>query len=211
MGLGVLRGSSMPCVSQSGRPGSSGIIRDGALADFLARLSECRWKQCADAYPVKSRKRRGGTESNRQTLRIDSEGVSRGSVASRRRISTGSTSTERGKRPRKRPGRTEPGVPLKTGISYELPGSAALRGCAERVLRAHPDRCFSVRVRPASFVVPVGRSKNLRPFPGTAAALVEEDLSFTWEVVEGAGRWPTPTAKSSPTPRPANLAWRRSV
>ncbi|MGQ0657493.1 MAG: ATP-binding protein [Chromatiales bacterium] len=47
---------------------------------------------------------------------------------------------------------------------------------------------FSVRISPASSVVPVGQQRNYRAVPrDRARLLVEEDLTFTWAIVEGAG------------------------
>ncbi|MFH0909049.1 MAG: ATP-binding protein [bacterium] len=47
---------------------------------------------------------------------------------------------------------------------------------------------FSVRVSPASCVVPVGQSRPLRAIPrDSSRRLVEEGLSFEWRVIEGEG------------------------
>ncbi len=47
---------------------------------------------------------------------------------------------------------------------------------------------FSVRITPASCVVPVGQAKNLRAIARDRSRhLVEHDVEFSWEVVEGNG------------------------
>lgn len=46
----------------------------------------------------------------------------------------------------------------------------------------------SVRISPASCVVPVGKSKNLRALPrDRSRRLVEKDLTFLWHILEGGG------------------------
>ncbi len=48
----------------------------------------------------------------------------------------------------------------------------------------------SVRISPASCVVPVGKSKNLRALPRDRShRLVETDLTFLWRIIEGGGRF----------------------
>jgi len=47
---------------------------------------------------------------------------------------------------------------------------------------------FSVRISPASCVVPVGGTKNLRAIArDRASRLIEKDLTFAWEILEGDG------------------------
>lgn len=51
-----------------------------------------------------------------------------------------------------------------------------------------PGPLFSVRISPASSIVPVGGSKNLRAIPRDRSnRQVEENLSLSWEIVEGEG------------------------
>jgi hypothetical protein len=48
---------------------------------------------------------------------------------------------------------------------------------------------FSVRISPSSSVLPVSGSKRLRAIPRDRSnRQVEQDLTFLWEIVEGAGR-----------------------
>jgi hypothetical protein len=52
----------------------------------------------------------------------------------------------------------------------------------------HAGPLFSVRVSPASCVVAVGKTRNLRAIPrDRSRRLVEEGLTFCWEIVEGEG------------------------
>jgi len=51
-----------------------------------------------------------------------------------------------------------------------------------------PGPLYCVVVSPASCTVPVGGSRNLRAIPrDQARRLVEENLTFTWEILEGSG------------------------
>jgi hypothetical protein len=47
---------------------------------------------------------------------------------------------------------------------------------------------FSVRISPASFVLPVGQARNLRAVPrDRSGRLVEKDVRLSWQIAEGAG------------------------
>jgi hypothetical protein len=52
----------------------------------------------------------------------------------------------------------------------------------------HPGPLFSVRISPASSVVPVGQTRNLRAVPrDRSARQVEDNLTYQWELADGEG------------------------
>ncbi len=60
----------------------------------------------------------------------------------------------------------------------------------------YPGPLFSVRISPASAVVAVNGTKNLRAIPrDRAQRLVEDHLAFQWQIVEGGGRLENDTAE----------------
>lgn len=59
----------------------------------------------------------------------------------------------------------------------------------QKVFFEFPGPLFSVRISPASSVVPVGTSRTLRALPRDRSnRIVEEDLVFRWEVLQGDGQ-----------------------
>lgn len=91
-----------------------------------------------------------------------------------------------------RPEQREPepsanGEPL---IVQESPAQPAPAGVQEqKQFFEYPGPLFSVRISPSSSVLTVNGAKNLRAIPrDRAQRLVETDLVFQWEIVEGEGR-----------------------
>ena len=172
-------------------PGSRlGIIRDGALADFCQALGPV---EASLMDILQEQKKAEEEQTNRQTLRSIQKAFREALLALPEDEYDWFNIHGGEGRARRRPGRTEPGAPLKDGDLDELPGSVASCEAVQKEFFEHPGPLFSVRVSPASFIVPVGQSKNLRAVPrDRSRRLVEEDLSFTWEVVEGAGTLANP-------------------
>src|SRR6185369_2602932 len=62
----------------------------------------------------------------------------------------------------------------------------------QRQFFEYPGPLFNARISPSSSVVEVNSSKNLRAIPrDRAQRLVENDLSFQWQLIEGEGRLET--------------------
>ena len=62
-------------------------------------------------------------------------------------------------------------------------------GPPQKVFFEFPGPLFSVRISPASSVLPVGGSRNLRALARDRSnRLVERDLVFSWELIEGGGQ-----------------------
>lgn len=82
------------------------------------------------------------------------------------------------------------GIPLPeqgSGQDEESAGSEA-DAAPQREFFDFPGPLYGVVISPASCTVPVGESKNLRAVPrDRTRRLVEEDLLFTWEIVDGGG------------------------
>src|SRR5262249_16924780 len=69
-------------------------------------------------------------------------------------------------------GETEPATPIEQKQFFEYPGPL-----------------HNVRISPASAVVAVNETKNLRAIPrDRSQRLVEENLTFQWQIVEGEGQ-----------------------
>ncbi len=95
----------------------------------------------------------------------------------------------RGERVQARAGGGEGGtVPLEEGaadLGVVEPSQAA---GTQRQFFAYAGPLFSVIISPAASTVPVNEQRRLRALPrDRSRRRVEEDLQFTWEIVEGAG------------------------
>jgi hypothetical protein len=76
--------------------------------------------------------------------------------------------------------------------SAETPASTA----GQKQFFEYPGPLFSARISPASVVVAVNGTKNLRALPrDRAQRLVEDNLAFQWQIVEGEGRLENETAE----------------
>jgi hypothetical protein len=84
----------------------------------------------------------------------------------------------------------EPSTNGKALIIHEGPSQALQPGVQEqKQFFEFPGPLFSVRISPSSVVLAVNGSRNLRAIPrDRAQRLVENDLVFQWELVEGDGR-----------------------
>src|SRR5436190_7508226 len=83
----------------------------------------------------------------------------------------------------------EPSLEGEPLIIRESPAQAQAAGPEQKQFFDYPGPLFSARISPSSAVVEVNGSKNLRAIPrDRAQRLVENDLSFQWEIVEGEGR-----------------------
>jgi hypothetical protein len=88
----------------------------------------------------------------------------------------------------KRPGNSSSSLPLEendksTTVQAQSPDSSGQKQFFEF---AGP--LFSVRISPQSCVLPVGKTKTFRAIPRDRnKKLVEEDLHFQWEIIEGGG------------------------
>ena len=90
-------------------------------------------------------------------------------------------------RPDARP-RANPGVNgmIMSGSPESEPDRTAEKG--QKAFFEYSGPLFSVRISPASSVVPVGESRTLRAIARDRSRhLVEHDLKFAWHVVEGGG------------------------
>ena len=68
-------------------------------------------------------------------------------------------------------------------------GADAAGESRQREFFDFPGPLFSVVISPASCTVPVGETKNLRAVPrDRKRKLVEENLTYAWEILEGAGK-----------------------
>jgi hypothetical protein len=87
-------------------------------------------------------------------------------------------------------GEPEANSPELDGADAAIPGAAepGLGEAEQRQFFAFAGPLFSVAVSPASSVVRVGETRELRALPrDRARRRVERDLEFHWEIVEGAG------------------------
>jgi hypothetical protein len=86
-----------------------------------------------------------------------------------------------------RPGASEtgdPGVAVGAPSDGEEPGEAA----PQKAFFEFAGPLFSVRISPASSVLPVGESRKLRALPRDRSRhAVDRDLRFTWKIAEGQG------------------------
>jgi hypothetical protein len=98
-----------------------------------------------------------------------------------------------------RPGPREP----EAGAAQELPDGAgplsdpaSPEAAGQLQFFDHPGPLFAVRIAPASSVVPVGQTRNLRAVPrDRQRRLVESDLHYAWEICEGEGELNRPDAE----------------
>ncbi len=91
---------------------------------------------------------------------------------------------------RGRPEEAPEGVPISE--TAETPEGEASRPEQKKFFE-YAGPLFSVLVSPASCVVPVGQSRTLRAVARDRSRhLVEQDVSFRWEIVEGEGRLENP-------------------
>lgn len=80
-----------------------------------------------------------------------------------------------------------PGLPL-AGADEVASGKSVAEVPAPRGFFDHAGPLFSVRISPASSVLPVGQIKNLRAVPRDRSGRpVEDNLAYRWEMVEGEG------------------------
>jgi hypothetical protein len=80
-------------------------------------------------------------------------------------------------------------LPDQDSVQEEISAGGESEPAPQREFFDFPGPLYSVVVSPASCTVPVGESKNLRAIPrDRARRLVEEDLTFAWEIVEGGGQ-----------------------
>lgn len=71
----------------------------------------------------------------------------------------------------------------------KVPGGEATAGDGQKRFFEYAGPLFSVRITPASCVVPVSQARTLRAVArDRARRLVEENRSFRWEITEGQGR-----------------------
>lgn len=167
-------------------PGSRlGVIRDEALADFCQSLGPL---EASLLEILEEQKKAEEEQTNRQTLRSIQKAFREALLALPEDEYDWFNIRGGEGRARQRPGHTPPGAPLKEGDDDASPDGVAGRQAVQKEFFEHAGPLFSVRVSPASFIVPVGQGKNLRAVPrDRSRRLVEEDISFSWEIVEGAG------------------------
>jgi hypothetical protein len=82
-----------------------------------------------------------------------------------------------------------PGAPDSQTESQDEPASQLNEGPPQKVFFEFPGPLFSVRISPASSVLPVGGSRTLRALARDRSnRLVERDVAFCWELVQGEGQ-----------------------
>lgn len=87
-----------------------------------------------------------------------------------------------------RQSRQKPGLPLQGREDEEASAAGEADGARQREFFDFPGPLYSVVISPASCTVPVGESRNLRTVArDRTRRLVDENLTFAWEIVEGAG------------------------
>jgi hypothetical protein len=91
---------------------------------------------------------------------------------------------------RDKPGHSRPksGLALQDQEAGPREDESAGEPARQREFFEFPGPLFSVVIAPAACTVPVGESRNLRAVPrDRKRRLVEESLTYIWEIVEGAG------------------------
>ncbi len=77
-----------------------------------------------------------------------------------------------------------------------MEASSGEEGKAQKEFFEFAGPLYSVRMSPASAVVPVGTTKNIRAIPrDQRRRLIEEDLNFNWIIQEGAGSLENPSSE----------------
>jgi len=91
---------------------------------------------------------------------------------------------------RKGPGGERPGAGLPVAdASREASGTGDKGENSQKRFFEYSGPLFSVRIAPASSVLPVGGKRSLRAVPrDRRGRLVEEGIRFQWEIIEGEGR-----------------------
>lgn len=172
-------------------PGTrTGIIQDAALAAFCMALepAEARLLEIID-----EQRRAEEEHTSREILRTIQKAFQEALLAlPAEEYDWFDVRAKGASRPR-RPGEGAEGAPL-TESAEGIPGPGEEPGePVQKRFFEYAGPLFSVRVSPASCVVPVGQSRTLCAVARDRARhLVEQDVSFRWEIVEGAGRLSNP-------------------
>jgi hypothetical protein len=83
---------------------------------------------------------------------------------------------------------SKPGLPVQDQDSGIPEVQDAVEGARQREFFEFPGPLYSVVISPAACTVPVGETRNLRAVPrDRKRKLVEQDLTYRWEIAEGAG------------------------
>ncbi len=171
-------------------PGTrTGILHDDRL-DSLCRLLEPVEKQLSDA--IEEQKRAAEEQASKEILRSIHRAFREALLALPAeeynwfQISDG--------RDDGRVAKQKPGIPLPGQVEEAETGAAS--GPLQKEFFDFPGPLYSVVIAPASCTVPVGETRNLRAVPrDRSRKLVEENLTFNWEILEGSGKFSDTTSE----------------
>ena len=163
----------------------SAIVQDDAFAGFCESIQPVQ----ESLNEIVEQQRRAEEERiNRQTLRSIQKAFKEALLTLPQEEYDwfevrGKGGPRRGKRPS-----PEEGLPLTQGSVTAESDDASDSATRQKELFECFGPLFDVRVSPASSVVTIGDSRNLRAIPRDRSHRpVEDDLTFHWEIVEGAG------------------------
>jgi len=170
-------------------PGTrSGIVRDGAFAELCGALEQIEQSL---VKIVEAQQKAEEERTSRHTLRSIQKAFREALLVLPEEdydwfdVRSDDTSA------RRRRGHDRPGIPLTEGGSDDQQAASVEAEAAPTVQKEffeHAGPLYSVRITPASCVISVGRSRNLRAIArDRSRRQVEEGLAFHWEILEGAG------------------------
>jgi hypothetical protein len=168
-------------------PGTrGGIIQDRMYEDFCAALAPLEEKL---VYLIEEQRRAEEERASRKILRSVQSALREALLALPSdeydwfEVRAGDRSRPQGK-----------GVVAGGDRNLAVPGTEAeVESRSQKSFFDYAGPLFSVRIAPASCVIPVRGEKNLRAVPrDRARRLVEENLHFAWQIVEGDGTLSSP-------------------
>lgn len=165
-----------------------GIVRDAAFAELCQSLGPLEESL---TEIVEAQQKAEEERTNRQTLRSIQKAFREALLVLPEEDYDWFPAHRDAAGSRKRPTPEHAGYPLKVAEANDESTVVTETTDAPPVQKEffeHAGPLYSVRISPASCVVPVGKSKNLRAVSrDRSGRQVEDDLGFCWEVIEGTG------------------------
>jgi hypothetical protein len=166
-----------------------GIIQDEAFAAF------CQWLGGLEkelAAVLDEQKKAEQEQTSRQTLRSIQRAFREALLALPEEEYDWFRLRKEGASATVRPGNSQRGLPLQDAHTKDgangPPAVTNGQDTAAKEFFEHPGPLYSVRIAPATCVVSVGKTKNLRVVArDKSRRQVEENLVFRWEITEGEG------------------------
>ena len=169
-------------------PGTrSGVIQDETLARLEAELQPVE-KQLLQL--IEEQRRAEEEQTSREVLRSVQRAIKEAILVLPAEEYDWFSIREATKTERTRAKQAQEGEPLIIREGPTEPQPAQTEVQEQKQFFDYPGPLFSVRISPSAAVVAVNGLKNLRAIPrDRAQRLVENDLSFQWQILEGEGRF----------------------